>query len=80
MKVEARSRLPKRVQMAVGKRIRELRLKKGLSQQQLAQACNLCRDRIGEIERGNNNIRLSSLLIITRQLGVTVEKMFRGII
>ena len=71
---------PSRIQEAVGRRIRELRLSRGLSQAELARMCRLWRGHLGEIERGSHNIRLSNLLKITQKLGTTVERMLKGII
>jgi transcriptional regulator with XRE-family HTH domain len=75
-----KSHPPRKIQIALGRRIKRLREKKGLSQGQLAQACDLWRGHIGQIERGNHNIRLSSLLKITKKLDITIERMLRGIV
>ena|SRR5579864_9235212 len=67
------------IQLKLGKRIRRLREEKGLSEAQLAQACNLWRGHIGKIERGDHNIKLTSLREITRKLGA-IEQMLKGIV
>jgi transcriptional regulator with XRE-family HTH domain len=66
-------------QARLGKRIRTLRIKQGISQEQFARQCGLHRSHYGEIERGQVNVTLESLLPICEQLGVTVEKLFHRI-
>jgi transcriptional regulator with XRE-family HTH domain len=63
----------------LGRRIRELRVKKGWSQEEFAANCNLHRSHMGEIERGNANITLSTLLEISVKLQVTVSALFKDI-
>jgi transcriptional regulator with XRE-family HTH domain len=63
----------------LGRRIRELRVKKGWSQEEFAANCNLHRSHMGEIERGNANITLSTLLVISIKLQTTVSPLFKDI-
>jgi transcriptional regulator with XRE-family HTH domain len=63
----------------LGARIRELRVKRGWSQEEFAANCNLHRSHMGEIERGNANITLSTLLVITFKLQITVSALFQDI-
>ncbi|HWZ42137.1 MAG TPA: helix-turn-helix transcriptional regulator [Candidatus Saccharimonadales bacterium] len=67
------------VQKSLGARIRELRLKKKWSQEAFADICGIHRSHMGEIERGETNLTLSTLLVITQHLEVTVTSLFRGI-
>lgn len=67
------------VQKALGSRIRELRLKKGWSQEAFADVCGIHRSHMGEIERGETNLTLSTLLVLSRHLGVPVASLFKGI-
>lgn len=67
------------VQKALGTRIRELRLKRGWSQEEFADRCDIHRSFMGEIERGESNLTLSTLLVISKQLETTVSALFRGI-
>lgn len=55
--------------------IRQLRIKKGLSQEQLAHEANLHRAYIGQIERGEKNIGVQNLQIIAEALGIKVSKL-----
>lgn len=67
------------VQKAIGSRIRELRTKRGWSQEEFADHCGIHRSHMGEIERGETNLTLSTLLVITQKLDITVSALFRGI-
>ena len=51
------------------------RRKSGLSQEQLAEKCNLHRTYIGSIERCERNITLSSLELLSNALGVTIAQL-----
>lgn len=67
------------VQKAVGARIVQLRKKKRASQECLADSCGLHRSHMGEIERGESNFTLSTLLLLVEQLDTTIPKLFKGI-
>lgn len=67
------------IQKQVGARVRELREKKGLSQETLADLCNLHRTYVGLIERGERNLSLRTLEVIAGGLGVAVSELFSGL-
>lgn len=67
------------VQKALGARVRELRLKKGWSQEEFADHCDIHRSHMGEIERGETNLTLSTLLVVSKKLEVTISALFKGI-
>jgi DNA-binding XRE family transcriptional regulator len=68
------------VQKALGARIAELRKKKKkTSQERLADLCGLHRSHMGEIERGESNFTLGTLLLLVKQLEITVPELFNGI-
>jgi transcriptional regulator with XRE-family HTH domain len=52
-----------------GRRVRELRKKKGLSQEALALEAGLDRSYIGGVERGERNIALVNIEKLARALG-----------
>ena len=56
-----------------GKRIREERLKLGLTQGRLAEDVNLSTAYIGQIERGERTPTLENIVAIANRLGVTVD-------
>jgi transcriptional regulator with XRE-family HTH domain len=68
------------VQKAVGARIAKLRKEQRVSQEALADSCGLHRSHMGEIERGECNFTLSTLLLLVKQLDITVPELFKGIV
>ena len=58
-----------------GKRIREERTKKDLSQEQLAELANVHRTYIGMIERGEKNITLINIERIAKALKISVSEL-----
>lgn len=65
--------------VALGARIRELRAKKGWSQEGFADQCGLDRTYIGGIERGERNLAVLNLLKVARTLGVGVGTLFEKV-
>jgi transcriptional regulator with XRE-family HTH domain len=64
------------IKSAFGQRVREVRTKKGLSQEALALACELDRSYIGGVERGERNISLLNIRKIADALGVSPREFF----
>jgi len=60
-----------------GKRVRELRLAKGLSQEAFANECGLDRTYISGVERGQRNVSLRNLDVIAGALGVSLSHLFK---
>ena len=60
----------------LGKKIRTLREKKGLSQESAALASGLDRSYYGGVERGEHNIALINIEKITIALGVSLKDLF----
>jgi transcriptional regulator with XRE-family HTH domain len=67
------------IQIGLGERIREMRKKKGWSQEELADICGLHRSHMGEIERGRANITLATLVIITQKLQTSPSVLLRDL-
>ena len=59
----------------IGARIRETRLAKGLSQEELAFEADLHRAYIGQIERGEKNIGVQNLQKIATALKIKISKL-----
>ncbi len=59
--------------IALGKRIREERLKLNLTQEKLAEDVGLSTAYIGQIERGERHITLENLVLIVNRLDITVD-------
>lgn len=68
------------VRKKLGTRIRYLRLRKRWSQHALATRCGLHLSHLGKIERGGANVTLGTLLVITKNLQITVSDLFKGIL
>ena len=64
---------------AFGNNVRCLRIKKGLSQEQLADLAGLHRTYIGGIERGERNISLENIVKIAKALGIDPTTLPGGI-
>lgn len=56
-------------------RIRELRVRKGWSQEELAAKCDLHRTYVGAIERGERNVTLRTLARIADALGCDITDL-----
>ena len=60
---------------AFGKRIRELRTARGLSQEQLAELTGFHRTYIGMIERGERNLSLSNIGVFANVFEMSVSEL-----
>ena len=58
-----------------GNRVRALRLKRGLSQEKLAELAGLHRTYIGSIERGEQNISLRNIEKLAQALNVSAASL-----
>ena len=61
---------------AIGKRIKNDRLKKNLNQQQLAQACGFEKASLSRIESGKTNVTVLTLWKIANALQLEVKDFF----
>lgn len=55
------------IHVQLGATIRQLRVRKGLSQEELAHRCGIHRSHMGVIERGQANITLATLELIAHE-------------
>ena len=62
-----------------GKKVRNLRTSRGLSQEALAAKAKLHRTYVGGVERGERNISLVNIEKLAVALDVTVESIMNGI-
>lgn len=62
-----------------GARVRELRKKKRLSQEEFADLCGLDRSYVGGIERGERNVALRNIEHIARALGMSVSELLKDV-
>ncbi|MFH0776984.1 MAG: helix-turn-helix transcriptional regulator [Patescibacteria group bacterium] len=64
------------IAVTIGKRIRELRLAKNLSQEKLAAAAGLHVTYISMVETGKKNITVAALNKVCKSLGVSLGEFF----
>lgn len=62
-----------------GKRIRDLRQKKGLSQEKFALSIDMDRAYYASVERGKRNISIKNIKKIADGLGLSLEELFKGL-
>lgn len=66
-------------QVQLGERVRQLREARGWSQEGFAHEGGLGRSFAGAIERGEKDVRLSTLAKLARTLGVSLSQLLKGI-
>lgn len=67
------------LKIKIGQRIKEIRVKQGLSQEKLALLADLDRTYIQSIESGKRNISITVLEKISNALGMTVSDLTKEI-
>ncbi len=65
------------LQIKVGKRIREIRESKGISQQELAAKCNFEKSNMSRLESGRVNSTLATIEKIALALEVNIIELFK---
>ncbi|MBL7738330.1 MAG: helix-turn-helix transcriptional regulator [Chitinophagaceae bacterium] len=63
---------------ALGARIKELRIKKGITQHELAIRCDFEKASMSRIESGKTNITVLTLRKISNALGTEMTEFFRN--
>jgi transcriptional regulator with XRE-family HTH domain len=63
----------------LGKNLKEFRLKADLSQEELAYISSLHRTYIGSVERGERNISLKNIVLLSRALKILPADLLKGI-
>jgi transcriptional regulator with XRE-family HTH domain len=61
--------------IAFGRRVRQLRIERKLSQEKLAELAELHRNYVGGIERGERNVGLLNIVKLARGLSVRTAKL-----
>lgn len=62
-----------------GQRVRDLRTTQGYSQESFAAKCGLDRTYLGGIERGERNVALRNIQVISRSLGISLSELMQGL-
>jgi len=65
----------KDLQIAIGKRIREIREKKNIPQQVIAAKCNIEKSNFSRIEAGKTNPTLFTLYKIAYNLNISISEL-----
>lgn len=63
----------------IGRRVRNYRTEKGLSQEKLAELSGCHPTYIGQVERGEKNVTLESIEKITSAMNISLSKLFEKI-
>lgn len=63
------------VLVAFGRRIRELRLARGWTQEELAERTGFHRNYIGMAERGERNVSLRNLAVMSKAFGIKISRL-----
>lgn len=61
---------------AFGKNLKKLRKKADLSQEDLANDCDISISQVGRIERGEINTTISTLFVLAKALNIEVKDLF----
>ena len=62
----------------LGEKIKNLRVKKGFSQEKFALSIEMDRTYYASVERGKRNISIKNIAKIAEGLGVSLEELFKG--
>lgn len=65
------------VKVLFGRRVRQLRKEKGVSQEAFAHEIKIDRSYFGSIERGERNVSLDNICLIAKGLGVAPAELLR---
>ncbi len=68
--------MTKQININFGKKVRELRIRAGISQEELAEKAGVHRTYIGMIERAEKNITLENIEKLAGALGVSIVALF----
>ena len=63
--------------IAFGLNLRALRINSGLTQENLANDCNISLSQIGRLERGEINTTISTAYVLAKALKIEVADLFR---
>lgn len=63
----------------LGKRVAELRRKRGFSQEAFAHECGFHRSYMGAVERGEKNITIAMIEKIAKAFGISFSELFKGV-
>jgi len=62
-----------------GERLRQLRLRRGWTQVEMAERLGIDRSYISDMERGKKNVCLPTLEVIAQALGLSISQVLKGV-
>lgn len=65
-----------KIEIRFGQRVKEIRLKQNISQEELAFRCGLSKNYISDVERGTRNISLKSIEKIAEGFRINIKDLF----
>ncbi|HWC57645.1 MAG TPA: helix-turn-helix transcriptional regulator [Candidatus Paceibacterota bacterium] len=65
------------IKLKLGKRIKEMRIRQGYSQEELASLSKLHRTYISDIERGERNVSVENIEKIAKALKIDPSELFK---
>lgn len=63
----------------LGKTVRRLRETEGISQEELADRCDLHRTYVGSVERGERNVSLANIVRLAKALKTSPSALLEGL-
>lgn len=66
------------IRIKIGIRLKELRIKKGISQEKFSFICELDRTYIASIEQGKRNVSIANIEKIAKALDMSVYQFFKS--
>lgn len=67
-----------KIQVEFGKRLRELRTSRGISQEKLGFAAKMDRTYVNSVEQGKRNVSLVNIARLADALGVEITELFQA--
>ena len=67
------------IALRFGKRLRDRRLRQGLSQVEMAHRFGIDRGHISEMEKGKKNVCLPMLDVLSKGFGITIAELMKGV-
>ena len=67
------------VQKKLGKKIAELRKKRGFSQESFAHECGFHRSYMGALERGEKNVTIQMVERVAKALKISLAELFKNV-
>lgn len=67
------------IEKLLGKHIQEVRKQSGIDQVSFAEQCSISKTHYGRLERGENSMTIGTFFLISKELGVSMSDLLKGI-